>query len=116
MMSSHHHRREKMYPFTLPSLKDESFISYQALIAKLAGNGALLEQYRSTHGHEPSTVGGVELSEFLTTDLSITDIENLAKQVGDDAAIGRAVRKLFARGTDSKKVGRILHRHFTLPT
>lgn len=105
-----------MYPFTLPSLKDEAFETYKALCAKLTGNGALLEQYRATHGHEPSTVGGVELSDFITTDLSIADIENLATQMGEDAAIGRATRKLFASGKSQKQVGRILHKHLTIPT
>lgn len=100
----------------LPSIINESYITYRALCSKLTGNGALLEQYRAQNDLEPSTVGGVDLSHFVTADMSLQDIENLAKQMGEDAAIGRATRKLFASGKSQKQVGRILHAHLTIPT
>ncbi len=88
----------------------EGIITYKACVSQCFGDGAWLNLYRLRNGLPVSSVGGATFSDFLSEHLTILEIEQIAACVGEDAAVGFAVRELMERGVsvDTRSVRKVI--------
>lgn len=94
------------------SFNTESNKAYRALTATLAGNGVYLEIFRLEYDFMPTEIGGVDVSNFLGQDATPEQIEGIANQIGDDAALGRAIRLEVLKAKSPKALGKMIIKHF----
>lgn len=89
----------------------ERVATYKAFVGQCFGDGAWLNLYRLRTGQPLSSVGGAEFQDFLSEPLTILEIERIAACVGEDAALGLAIRELMEgdRKVDRRAVRMILN-------